>query len=72
MARKLAFGLRWYHWALVLVWGISSWLANYTGATVIDISGLIGSLITATLIVFILTKAVRWLGSLDLQHSPDN
>lgn len=72
MARKLALGLRWYHWALVGVWGLSSWLANVTGATVIDVTSLIGSLITATLIVFVLTKAVRVLGSLDHDDQPDN
>lgn len=71
MARKLALGLRWYHWALAGVWGLSSWLANFTGATVIDISGLLGSLITATLLVFLLTKAVRWLASLDRTTPPD-
>ncbi len=72
MARKLALGLRWYHWALVVVWGISNWLANLTGATVIDLTRLIGSLITAIFLVFILTKATRWISSLDRHHPPDN
>lgn len=51
-------GLKWYHWIIVILWGLTNWFTNPAWTSFWGMIGaLLGSLVGAYVIIYVLSRA---------------
>lgn len=54
------FGLSWYHWPIIFLWGFATWLRDPSGGLIVTLAGLAGSITGAFFFTLLLSRLWRY------------